>query len=401
MIMKRTLGKAVSTCLKFAKKHKLAITIGTTVLVGIIAFLSRIPGQAAEAEHSLAQSAQSLGSIYDSPINAPYKLLVLISTLISSSILAVRSISLVVFFGVIVAVFYTLQHWHSKNAAILATIAFGTNSVVLAVGRLGTPLVTVFGWFIFTAMLLWQVHGNSNKLVPSAVILGVATLLYVPGAPWFFLIFLFFYWDRFKKAFLHVKKTGVLFGALIGLLIITPLLLGFVRDPSTIRDWLMLSESIELSSVYRSILEVPSAFVYKLPRDALLNIGTLPVFDLASGFLFLIGLNAYRKKISLDRTRLMIVMALIAVLVGAFGQTITAIVLLLPFAFSMIAAGIEFLLDEWNSVFPKNPFAQSFGVVVIAVVVLFGAYYQLTRFLVVWPQAPETHEVYDRGRIIE
>ena len=138
-----------------------------------------------------------------------------------------------------------------------------------------------------------------------------------------------------------------------------------------------------------------------MTQEPLLSVGRLPVFDLASGFLFLIGLNAYRKKIKLDRTRIMLVIALIALLFGALEQALIGIIVLLPFAFSIIAAGIEYLLDEWYRVFPRNPFAKSFGIIAITAVVLFSSYYQMTRFLVVWPHAPETRETYDLKRSIE
>jgi len=96
----------------------------------------------------------------------------------------------------------------------------------------------------------------------------------------------------------------------------------------------------------------------------------------------------------------MIGIALVGVIVGALGQTIMAIVLLLPFAFSVIAAGIEFLSDEWQNVFPRNAIAKGFGALLIVAAVLFGSYYQLTRFLVVWPQTPETKAIYNESRII-
>lgn len=399
--MKKLLKARLLSFIKFVRNHALAIAILAPLFIGVIAFLSRIPSGAAEAEHLTAQSARSLSAIFDNPINAPYKFAVYLATLLSSSILAVRSMSILFFFGTSVALYYTLLHWHTRNAAGLTTVVFATNSIVLAVGRLGTPLVAVFGWFIFASMLLWQVHGRSNKVVPGLLLLGVAALMYTPGAPWFFGLFLFFYWGRLKSAFHSVKRTSIITGIVAGFVTIIPLLLGFVRNPDTAIEWLLLPSTINFRDILTSILEVPAGYIYKMPENALLNVSTLPVFDLASGFLFLIGLNAYRKKLQLDRTRLMIAVALVGVIIGALGQTTTAIVLLLPFAFSMIAAGIEFLLDEWNSVFPKNPFARSFGVTVIAAVILFGAYYQLTRFLVVWPQTNETRQTYDQSRIIE
>jgi hypothetical protein len=89
------------------------------------------------------------------------------------------------------------------------------------------------------------------------------------------------------------------------------------------------------------------------------------------------------------------------VILGALGELTVAITLLLPFVYAVIAAGISYVLDEWYSVFPRNPFARSFGLIVITAVVLMSSYYQITRFLVVWPQAPETREVYSQPGLIQ
>ncbi len=399
--MKKTVLPKYIAYLVYIRKHILitaAILIG---LISVVAFLSRIPGLASLNEHASAFEASSISRIIDNPINAPFKIAVFLTTLISPSILAIRSISLLIFFATSIALYATLRHWHTKQAAALATVAFSSNAVVLAVGRLGTPLVTVFGWFIFTAMLLWQVHGHSNRVVPSMVLFGASILLYTPGALWFFIVFSFFYSDRFRHAFRNVKGVGMLVGSFLALLVVTPLAISFAVNPHILGEWLLLPEAFSPATIGASLLEVPSAFIYKMPRLPLLTVSTLPILDLSSGFLFLMGVHAYRKKLQLDRTRLMIAMALIGVIIGAFGDVVTGAVVLMPFAFSIIAAGIEFLLDEWNGVFPKNPFAKSFGFIAVTTVVLFGAYYQLTRFMVVWPQTPETRSTYDTTRIIQ
>ncbi len=387
--------------LRFIRRNILLITGVSALFLFVIIFLSHIPDGSAAAEHLTYLEGAGLKQIADNPINAPYKLAVFVASRLSKSVLAVRAISLVFFFITSLSMYYTLKHWHTKKAALLATAAFSTNAVVLTVGRLGTPLVAVFGWFIFTAMLLWQVHGKSNRIIPGIVMLGIAFLLYTPGAPWFFVIFAFFYWDRFRSAFKNVRTGSVVFSGIIALIIMSPLIVAFVRNTSLISNWLLLPESFTIKDIARSVLEVPSAFVYRMPQDPLINVGTLPVFDLAGGFLFLMGLYAYHKKLQLDRTRLIIAMGLVSVIVGAFGESTTGVVVALPFAYCIAAAGVEFLLDEWNRIFPKNPFAKSFGLMAVTTVVLFGCYYQLTRFLVVWPQTPDTRTTYSLPRILE
>ena len=377
------------------------------MVLAIIAFLfavyvviSNIPTQAAVVEQQTAASATSFSTIFNNPVNAPYKIASMILVEISPSVRLVRAVSFVFYIGACIALFYALRHWHTLQASILTTAAFATNSLVLATARLGTPLIAGMSLFIFASLLLWQTHSRSNKAVPIVVLIALACLLYTPGAIWFMLILGLVYWRKITKPFKNVRKKAIAVGTIIALLFLTPLILGFIRDAATLREWLLLPPTLDWSSVPRSILRVPSAFIYRMPVEPLVNIARLPVFDIATGVLFLIGLTAYGKKLRLDRTRVMLGSALVGIIVGAFGELLFAVVLLLPFAYSVIAAGIEYLLDEWYAVFPRNPVARSFGVIVVTSTILFGMYYQLTRFFVVWPQYEETREIYNKSRII-
>jgi len=195
-------------------------------------------------------------------------------------------------------------------------------------------------------------------------------------------------------------KPTIFFGIAISVILITPLILSFFRNTETLNQWLLIPSNLDLAEIPRAILRVPSAFIYRMPSEPLINVGRLPIFDIASGILFLIGLNAYRRKLKLDRTKVMIGSLFVAVVVGALGELTVSIILLIPFAYSIIAAGIEYLLDEWYSVFPRNPYARSFGLILITTVVLFSIYYQMTKFFVVWPQTPETRTVYNQSKII-
>lgn len=360
-----------------------------------------IPTLASETELQTARLADSIGTIFNGPLDGPYKLLVYTATTISPSVRAVRTVSFIFLITTCIAMFYALKHWHTVQTSLMSTLAFGTNAVVLSLARYGTPLITLMGFFIFASLLLWQLHSRSNKAVPILVLIAGGILLYTPGAPWFALILTIVYWDRIKPFFKNVKRQALLIGSLVALIALLPLLWKFFGDFDAIRQWLLLPPKLELSSLVRNILRVPSAFIYRMPTDPHINIARLPIFDIACGIFFLVGMNAYRQKLRLDRTRIMIGSALVGILLGALGSTIVAIVFLLPFAYSVVAAGIEYLLDIWFSVFPRNPLARSFGTLILTTAVLFSSYYQLTRFFVVWPQVPETRAVYTEPRLLD
>ncbi len=386
--------------LKVWRRESLVLLAIFALFLSIFSVLSNIPEKAALEEQATAKDSSSFRVIFENPVNAPYKLATYGLTALSPSVRLVRAVSYIFYIGACIAMFYALRHWHSLQTSIITTAAFATNSVVLAVGRLGTTLITVMSFFIFSSMLLWQVHSKSNKFVPIIVIVALGSLLYTPGGIWFFLILSIVYFNRFKKLFFNVKRPAIFSGLAISALLITPLILSFVRDSETLNQWLLIPNNLSLQDIPRAILRVPSGFIYRMPSEPLINVGRLPIFDIASGILFLIGLNAYRRKLKLDRTKVMIGSAIVAIVVGALGELTISIILLLPFAYSVIAAGIEYLLDEWYSVFPRNPYARSFGLLLITSVVLFSIYYQMTRFFVVWPQTPQTRAVYNQSRII-
>lgn len=380
--------------------ENLPLFLGLVVFIVISIFLSHTPERAGISELQTAAQASSFRDIASNPVNAPHKLLTLLLTELSPSVRSVRVVSMMFATATAIAMFYMLKHWHKPQTAVLTTAAFAGSAIVLAVGRLGTPVVTVMSFYAFAGLLLWDLHTRSNKAAPIVVLMALAALLYVPGFVWFALIVGIVYGGRLRVLFRHIRLRTVLFGTLLAILLIVPLVHGFVREAGTINEWLLLPPHLDWAQVPRSILRVPSAFIYRMPTEPLVNVGRLPVFDVASGLLFLVGLNAYRQKLRLDRTRVMLGSALVAVIIGALGQTLLAVVFLLPFAFSVIAAGIEYLLDEWYAVFPRNPLARSFGLIIITSTILFSTYYQLTRFFVVWPQAPETRATYNQSRIL-
>lgn len=371
------------------------------VLGLLIVQLSIIPSGFANVEAEYASKVQNITSIAENPLSLPHKLASYSTTLFSDSIRSVRAVS-IVFFGIcVVALYRILKRWHSEKIALFASVMFATNASSLSAGRLATPLVLIFSWSIIISLLLWLQHGNSTKVAPFSLLVISAFLLYIPGAPYFFILLAILFGNKLVSTIKKQKRKTIYIALVACFLVILPLIYSFVKDINLLKQWFLLPAVINISDIPANILKVPSAFIYRSPYNPLLNVGTLPVLDVASGGLFLIGLYAYQRNRKLERTKFMILTAVFGIILGALGEVSIAIVLLLPFVYSVIAAGISYILDEWYSTFPKNPFARSFGLLLITFVVLMSTYYQLTRFLVVWPQTPGTRQVYDQSSLIQ
>jgi len=371
------------------------------LLAVIVMQLSIIPSKFATVEIDYATQSQNYTSIGQNPLSLPHKLATFTVTKFTDSARWVRAISIVFFGFCVVALYRILKRWHSDQIALFSTVLFATNATVLAVGRLGTPLVLLFGWSIIISLLLWLQHGYSRRVAPFFLIVFSAALLYVPGAPYFFILLAMMFGKKLINTLLGLKRSTMVTAIFAAAFVLFPLALSFVGDIAIFKAWLLLPESIELKSIIVNILRVPSAFIYRSPVDPLLSVGRLPIFDVASGGFFLMGLYAYQRHIKLERTRIMLLTAVLSIILGALGEVTVATVILLPFVYSVVGAGISFVLDEWYGVFPRNPFARSFGLLLVTLVVLMSTYYQLTRFMVVWPQTPETRAVYNQSSLIQ
>ena len=385
----------------FWRRQTIYATILLVLLAAIVMQLSILPSKFAMSEIDYATQSQSYTSIGQNPLSLPHKLATYTVTIFSDSARWVRAISIVFFGFCVVALYRILKRWHSDQIALFSSLLFATNATALAVGRLGTPLVMLFGWAIIISLLLWLQHGNSRKIAPFFLIVFSASLLYVPGAPYFFILLGLLFGKKLLYTVSKLKRSTMVVAIISAIFVLLPLILSFFSDIAVLREWLLLPEKIEIRSIVIDILRVPSAFIYRSPVDPLLNVGRLPILDVASGGFFLIGLYAYQKHIKLVRTRVMILTAVLSVILGALGEVAVASVILLPFVYSVVGAGINFVLNEWYGVFPKNPFARSFGLLLVTFVVLMSVYYQLTRFLVVWPQTPETRAVYTQSSLIQ
>jgi hypothetical protein len=385
----------------FWRRQTIYALIVIIVLSLVVVQLSVIPKNFAQVENDYAQNVSVYTNIGANPLSLPHKLASFGLLQLFESTRIVRAVSIVMFGIFVVALYRILKRWHSDKIALLATFMFATNATVLATGRLGTPLVLLFGWSLVISLLLWLQHGHSRKVAPFMLLVISAALLYVPGAPYFFLLLFILFGNKIVSTIKHLKRKTIYLAILVSILVLVPLVISFYNDVSILKQWLLLPQTIDWSSIPKNILRVPSAFIFRSPDNPLLNIGRLPVLDVAAGGFLLIGLYAYQKNSKLERTRIMILTAFFGVIFGALGELTVAITLLLPFVFAVIAAGISFVLDEWYSVFPRNPFARSFGLLVVTAVVLMSSYYQITRFLVVWPQTPQTRTIYSQPNLIQ
>lgn len=376
-----------------------AIIIG--LLIGIIVQLSLVPSGASQTEIHTYNDVSSISAITNNPTYLAYKIPGYVMSQFSSSVRAMRALSIVFYSICIVALYRILKRWHSSRTALLTLAIFATNATVLGVARLASTQVMLLSWVIIISLLLWLVHGKSRNASPFSLGVIGALLFYTPGAPYFFVLLLFMYSKKYRGLFKKLPLKTKLLAFIVSIAAITPLIISFIRDSEVLQQWLLIPDTIGWSSLFQNILRVPSAFFFRSPVDPTITVGSLPILDLATAGLFLIGVYVYWRNFRLERTKIILSICAFSLVAGAMGQTMFAVIILLPFVYAVIASGVSCLLDEWYARFPKNPFARIFGATILIILLSVITYYQLTRSLVVFPQTPETRQEFNSPRLIQ
>jgi hypothetical protein len=353
---------------------------------------SLLPGYSPE-ELAAYQASMSLSGLLDNPLNAPFLLVVRALSYITDTLLATR-LAATLFGGATLVIFAVLvRKWHNTRTAIIGTLLFGISAWFLHTARMGTPEVLLFGLFMLVACGFWFKE-RPGWLPLTALMLGTAALLYVPGMVWFIALGIAWQWktiDRiFKKQLPAVTLAGI--GA-VGALV--PLGWAFYKDQSLVTRWLGLPQDWPAPlEIARNFVEVPFHFLVRNEPNPASWLGTAPIFEVFSLVMLVLGGYLYIIHFKLARTPLIFGIFAVTLLLMALGSTTVTFSVIMPFAYLIIAAGLSHLFNQWFMVFPRNPIARTSGWVLISVLVALVCAFHLTHYFIGWPHAASTHDVY-------
>ena len=126
-----------------------------------------------------------------------------------------------------------------------------------------------------------------------------------------------------------------------------------------------------------------------------LYVGSLALLDIFSVAMVFLGIYHFVKYMPKRRkfsfAFLVIVLAFVVPLSTIYQIPMTAYI---PIIYILIASGVYELLRQWFSYFPRNPIARNSAVVIVAILIGLATLYNLQRFYIAWPNAPETKAVY-------
>lgn len=369
------------------------ITIGMTLAIFLTGLFKFVPF-ASQSELAAREAAGSMQAIIANPLYLPHKLLqLLVSELGFTGLLASRSVSVVFAFIATVFFYRTIRTWYTPRVAILSSALFVSSPWLLHYARLATPLIM----YALSIALIWvglRVRSNKPRLITLAVsILIVLCLLYVPGMVW--LILAAGIWQRktILNEFRHLSKGVVAAGIFSTSVILAPLIYAFTQDARLIVRWLGFStQNFMLGDKLFDLVLTPYHLFIKAPANPEFWLGRLPYINIAITILAGLGVYVLFKSAALDRMRAVGGAFVICALLAAFGTM--PLFATMPLILVMVAAGLALLLQQWFTVFPKNPIARSIGVVTVAVLVALCAYYGLYSYFVAWPRNPDTKQTF-------
>lgn len=377
-------------------KLVLGYIVGLAALFGVLWLrLNHLTPGYSPSEQATLQHSQSFMYIFHHPFNGPFTFAVRLLLLGGSKhgLLFTRLAATLFAAGTVVAFFLLIKYWHSTRTALFGAILFATSAWFLHTARLGTPDVLLFSSLVVLACGVWLKHTNS-PIALLCCFVAACGLLYVPGMIW--IIAAGALWqlptiDRIFKKHLWIVSAG----GLVFLAALLPLGLSIYHDPALAKVLAGLPANgwPAPMAALKHLADVPVQLFAHGPNMPEHWLGHLGVLDALTAAMAILGGYLYIRHVKLTRTWLLAVVLLVGGILVALGGSVT-LTIIVPFMYMLAAAGIGFMLDRWETVFPRNVIARSLGVSLVALAIAGSAWYGTRQYFVAWPHSPATHAVF-------
>lgn len=338
---------------------------------------------------------RSLQDIFNNPLFAPFSFWQYVGLKSGHfGFTAMRLPAVLTAMGAAALFFYVCSRWFNFRVGVIATILLVTSSWFLHVARVATPDICMLGLLAPLAYSIWLPNHKRPlfALGLGAVILVV--MLYIPGFVWFAIIGIAWQRKMLLKVWRESKVPSIL--ALCACLIaLTPLIVQLATSTILLKSYFGLpSETIHaLKELPKNLLLIPYRLVLVGPLNAETNLGRLPLLDFFAAVMGVIGAYSYATHPKLRRSQLLFATLVLGSLLVALQGTVSMSILL-PFIYLLVAGGINFMIEQWFTVFPYNPFARNLAIVLISSAMIVVGFFHINKYFIAWPQAPATKATY-------
>lgn len=349
------------------------------------------PGGITQAEiDTIAKTTEFAQDPESNLTNFPFHGLQLLGfKMLGVSILSIKLPAMVLSVGSIVAIFFLLRRWFKANITILSMLIMAATGQLIFLAQSATPniLYVVYSALIllFSSLILQKA---SRPLLWKLLLMAtVAISMYTP-------YFIYINIGLLIAATIHPRtryhllrkaerKNWLISGAAF-LVLIAPAAYASINDVPFLRNLIGIDQAIS-ADITTNLQTLPKIYFWLEPN--IVNNQIAPIFDFTSIFIIILGaLALFRQSYTARSYVITAWLALtIPIIIVEPGLAAAMIVPL----FILLTIGIETLLNEWYKLFPKNPYARGFGLVLTVSLISVMIFSGIDRFANGYRHMPE------------
>jgi|GEM_PF-2833046 len=334
-------------------------------------------------------------------VNLPYLLLQKASiAAFGLSAFSVRLPSITLGLATSALFFCLMRLMHRSHVALAASVLFAASSWYIAVGRLGAPLIMIpFVWVLLTYSFVRLIRLDDPPLAWAALGgLSAALALYTPYGMYGILsaALILGIHPEIRRRLGALTGQQVALALFIFIPMLVPLGWGLFKDTGQLWALSGLSSTIPSPADFvQNIGHAISAIAWKAPALPMLRLDDLPLMSVGAIALLLAGVYRALRDWRSMRTQFILFSTLVIILLLGMNPKQQDFAVLVVPCYMLIASGITVLFREWYKLFPRNPYARSFGLIPIVVFLSFIVVYHYQRYFVAWANAPQTYHAYN------
>lgn len=364
------------------------------LLIVLSHFLNAKPSGLSPEELSTKAGSLSLSTIFHHPLNGPHNLLAYGLHALGMGWRSSVRLASTIFAGFFLACFFWLARlMFGREIGLMGGLILLATPLFLVTARDGSSIIMYFWIIALMAAYNWASRSeNEYSLIILAIIAAAA--VYTPGILLWIVIGLALGRKKIAASVEASEPPVVGAAALIGLLLIVPLILAVIKDYGLLRQlFLTPGHTPSLTRILKNIAWMAYSLFVKTPHHSPLIINRLPLFSWVADALLIFGSfamwNAARDKF------FMLAGAIIyAVIFAGFNDNVGLLALAIPAVCIVMCAGLRYLYIEWRRIFPRNPLAKTLALslmwLLVIVQLAFGARYAL----IAWPATTDTRSTY-------
>lgn len=345
------------------------ISIAIAALLVMAVFF--VPGELRRAEINSAVASFNLPLTSFDPnsvINLPYRLLQKLSfEILGISTFSVKLPSLLLGLASIAGMIILVRQWLHDNVAAIVVLIVATASQFIFASQDGTPniLYVLFPIYILIFALKTSRQIKQRSIWEVALFVTVALSIYTPLSIYIILALgsATILHPHLRYIASNIPKLKVIAAALIGLVVLSPLILAVILDPKIGLSLLGIPSTMpDLVSNIKILGQAYFDFTSSGPGQF------LPMYNLSSLLLAILGLTRIFTTRYTARSYIITSWLILLIPISLINPTKT-IVAFVPFML-LTAAGIDVLLHRWYRLFPRNPYARVAGLIPIVLLVV-------------------------------